>query len=74
MGLSTQAKILTPKQEKTILTSRWLRVLGPTETPHIDQGVGHQLHAVVALLDVFETEQQPLEFILPCKRPLHAIP
>src|SRR6266853_687807 len=31
----------------------------------IDQGVRHQFHPVVTLLDVLETEQQPLEFVLP---------
>jgi len=35
----------------------WLRVLGTTETPHIDQGVRHQLHPIMALLDVLEPEQ-----------------
>ena len=43
----------------------WLQVLGTTETPHIDQGVRHQLHPIVALLDVLETEEQPLAFVLP---------
>ena len=52
---------------------KWLRVLGTTETPHIDQGVRHQFHPVVALLDVLETEQQPLAFVLPRKRPLDAL-
>ena len=52
----------------------WLRVLGTAETPQIDQGVSHQFHAVVPPLDVFETDQQSLEFILPRKRPFHAIP
>jgi hypothetical protein len=52
----------------------WLQVLGTTETSHIDQGVRHQFHPVVALLDVLETEQQPLAFILPRKRPLDALP
>ena len=33
------------------VTSNWLQVLGTTETPHIDQGVRHQFHPVVALLD-----------------------
>src|SRR5713101_3767655 len=33
----------------------------------IDQGVRHQFHPVVTLLDVLETEQQPLEFVLPSK-------
>ena len=42
--------------------------------PHIDQGVGHQLHAVVALLDVLKPQQQPLEFVLPRERPLDPIP
>jgi hypothetical protein len=51
----------------------WLRLLGSTKTPQIDQGVGHQLHAVVAPLDVLETQQQSLEFVLPRKRPFHAI-
>jgi hypothetical protein len=45
-----------------------------TETPHIDQGVRHQFHPVVALLDVLETEQQPLKFVLPRKRPLDSLP
>jgi hypothetical protein len=52
----------------------WLRVLGPTESPQINQGVSYQLHPIVPLLDVLETEQQPLEFVLPGKRSLHAIP
>src|SRR5262245_61082885 len=52
----------------------WLQVLGTTETPQIDQGVGHQFHPVVALLDVLETEEQPLEFVRPRKRPLDALP
>ena len=57
-----------------ILTINWLQVLDTTETPHIDQGIRHQFHPVVALLDVLETEQQPLEFVLPRKRPLDALP
>ena len=52
----------------------WLQVLGTTETPHIDQRIGHQLHPVVALLDVLEPEQQPLALVLPCTRPLDALP
>jgi len=51
-----------------------LQALGTTETPHIDQGVRHQFHPVVALLDVLGTEQQPLAFILPRKRPLSSLP
>ncbi len=52
----------------------WLQVLGTTETPDIDQGVRHQFHPVVTLLDVLETEEQPLEFVLPRKRPLDSLP
>jgi hypothetical protein len=55
-------------------TLSWLRVLGTTETPQIDQRIRHQFHPVVALLDVLETEQQPLEFVLPRKRPLDSLP
>jgi hypothetical protein len=40
--------------------------------PPIDQGVRHQLHAVVTLLPELKAKQQPLEFILPCKSPLYA--
>jgi hypothetical protein len=52
----------------------WLRVLGTTETPHIDQGVRHQFHLVVALLDGLKPEQQPLACVLPRTRPLYSIP
>jgi len=38
------------------MPDNWSQVLGTTETPHIDQGVRHQFHPVVALLDVLETE------------------
>jgi hypothetical protein len=55
-------------------TIKWLQVLGGTEPPHIDESVGHQFHPVVTLLDVLEPEEHPLEFVLPGKRPFHAIP
>jgi hypothetical protein len=42
--------------------------------PHIDQRVGHQLHAVVTLLNMLKPQQQPLEFVLSRERPLHPIP
>ena len=51
----------------------WLQVLGTTETPDMDQGVRQQFHPVVALLDVLETEQQPLEFVLPRKHPFYSL-
>ena len=60
--------------ETYIKINNWLQVLGTTETPDIDQGVRHQFHPVVTLLDVLETEEQPLEFVLPRKRPLDSLP
>ena len=57
-----------------LISINWLQVLGTTETPDIDQGVRHQFHPVVTLLDVLEPEEQPLEFVLPRKRPLDALP
>src|SRR5262245_40054212 len=56
------------------LPSNWLQVLGGAETPHIDQGVRQPLHPIVPLLNVFKTEEQPLELVLPPKRPFHSIP
>jgi hypothetical protein len=47
---------LTANSHECSLQFNWLQVLGTTETPHIDQGVRHQFHPVVALLDVLETE------------------
>jgi hypothetical protein len=47
----------------------WLRVLGTAELPHIDQGVRQQFHANMSSLPVFETKEEPLEFILPGKCP-----
>ena len=58
----------------SVFPMRWLRVLGHAETPQIDERVGHQLHAIVPTLMVLETQQQPLEFVLPRKRPLDALP
>jgi hypothetical protein len=40
--------------------------------PQIDERVPHQLYAVMPLLNELEAQQQPFEFILPRKRPLHA--
>ena len=61
-------------QREVTWQGSYLEVLGTAETPQIDQGVGHQFHRVVALLDVLEPQQQPLEFVLPRKRALHPIP
>jgi hypothetical protein len=49
------------------ISANWLRVLDTTETPQVDQGIRHQFHPVVALLDVLKPEQQPLAFVLPRK-------
>jgi hypothetical protein len=35
----------------------WLRVLGAAEMPDIDQGVRHQLHAVVPTLEMLKPHQ-----------------
>jgi hypothetical protein len=48
----------------------WLRVLGTAELPHIDQGVCHQFHAKMPLLDVFKSQEEPLEFVFPRKCPI----
>jgi hypothetical protein len=36
--------------------ANWLRVLDTAESSQVDQCVGHQLHALMPLLDTFETE------------------
>src|SRR5467141_4125138 len=51
-------------------TVNWLRVLGTAKCSQVDQRVGHQLHAIVPLLDAFKSEQQPLELVFPRQRPL----
>src|SRR5262245_44769045 len=48
----------------------WLQVLGTAERSQVDQRVCHQLHAIMPLLNAFKAEQQPLEFVFPCKGPL----
>src|SRR5215510_7504970 len=50
--------------------ANWLRVLGTTELPDIDQDVRQQFHAKVSLLQVFKTKPQPLALVLPCKSPI----
>src|SRR5262245_58795078 len=52
----------------------WLRVLGTAELPHIDQGVRHHFHANMAWLQVFETQEEPLELILPGESPIDMSP
>jgi hypothetical protein len=38
-----------------VLDTNWLRVLGTAERSQIHQGVRHQLHPVVPLLDTFKS-------------------
>jgi hypothetical protein len=54
-----------------MLTSNWLRVLDTAELPHIDQGIRQQFHAKMSMLQVFETQEESLELILPRKGPIH---
>ena len=35
--------------------ANWLRVLDTAERPQIDQGICHQLHPIVSLLDAFKS-------------------
>ena len=42
--------------ERRRLPINWLRVLDTAESSQVDQRVGHQLHAIMPLLDTFETE------------------
>src|SRR5215468_3302831 len=51
-----------------------LRVLDTAERSQVDQRIGHHLHAIVPLLDMFKAEQQPLELIFPRKSPLDTHP
>jgi hypothetical protein len=52
----------------------WLRVSDTTERSQVDQRIGHQLPAIVPVLETFKAEQQPLEFVLPRKGPLDTHP
>ena len=57
-----------------VLLINWLRVLDTAERPQIDQGIGHQLHPIVSLLDAFKAEQQPLALVFPGKGPFDTYP
>jgi hypothetical protein len=56
--------------ERFNIPMNWLRVLGTAELPHIDQSVRHQFHAKVSWLQVFKTQEEPLEFVFPRKGPI----
>src|SRR5216684_3308 len=55
-------------------TFNWLRVSDTAERSQVDQRIGHQLHAIVPLLEAFKAEQQPLELVFPGKGPLDTHP
>src|SRR6266581_7783441 len=57
-----------------LIFMNWLQVLGYAEPPQIDECVGNQLHAIVPTLMVLEPQQQPLQFVLPGKRPFDSVP
>ena len=57
-----------------MLIVNWLQVLGTAELSQIYQCVCHQLHAIVSLLNVLKTQQQPLELIFPGKGPFDTHP
>jgi hypothetical protein len=54
------------------LSINWLRVSDTAERSSVDQRIGHQLHAIVPLLDTFKSEQQSLELVVPGKGALDA--
>ena len=62
------------RQARRYVRLNWLQVLGYAEPPQIDECVGHQLHAIVPTLMVLEPQQQPLQFVLPGKRPFDSVP
>jgi len=41
---------------RTMFYHNWLRVLDTSESSQVDQRVGHQLHAIMPLLDAFKSE------------------
>jgi len=57
---------------RLVVLINWLRVLDTAERSQVDQRVPQQLHPIVPLLDALKTQQEPLEFVLPRKRPLHS--
>jgi hypothetical protein len=55
-------------------TFNWLQVLGPTERSQVDQGIGHQLHPIVPLLNTLKPQEEPLELVFPGKGPFDTHP
>ena len=64
----------TDQAQLIAILFNWLRVLDTAERPQIDQGICHQLHPIVSLLDAFKSEQQPLELVFPRKGPFDSHP
>src|SRR5947207_8548846 len=65
---------LRERLPKQTLRNNWLRVLDTAERSQVDQGICHQLHPIVPLLDAFKSEQQPLELVFPRKGALDTHP
>ena len=57
-----------------VLLFNWLQVSDTAEYSQVNHRVPQYLHPIVPLLDTFKTEQQPLKFVLPGKRPLDTQP
>jgi hypothetical protein len=48
-----------------LFCNNWLRVLDTAESSQVDQRVGHQLHAIMPLLDAFKSalQEQTTDFL-----------
>jgi OmpA family len=87
-GLERNNRLLSEKRAESVkqylvkyhsidpqrLIVNWLRVLGTAKPPQIDQGVRHQFHAKMSLLNTLKPQKQPLEFVLPRKGPVDTCP
>jgi hypothetical protein len=55
-GRAPVCKASQAKGVLAFLQLNWLRVLDTAERPQIDQGICHQLHPIVSLLDAFKSK------------------
>ena len=80
-----QFKLLAVQQDRTtqdllveaindLFANNWLRVLDTTERSQVDQGICHQLHPIVPLLNALKPQEEPLELVFPRKGPLDPHP
>jgi hypothetical protein len=56
-GFLRQSRAVTNITGNCVQSVNWLRVLGATEMPHINHGVGHQFHRIVPTLDALKPHQ-----------------